>query len=289
MRKIKIITDSTSDLNEEHYKMLDAEILSLGVNFGEIHYVDRVDITTEEIYKKVKETNKLPKTNAVNIGEMLVSFEKYLKNNEDIIFVPISSKMSSNYNNALFAKEELEKEYGDHIRVLDSGSLSSGIGLQLFAIKKDIDDGKTLDEVYELAVERTKRVNAEFVVDTMEYLYKGGRCNGLSYFFGKNFHLHPVILVQNGNMVVHKITRGNLNRGVDFQVEEFKKCLDEDNVILDHIFVTHSGVEGQDKYMLDKVTSLLKDPSIVEITRAGSIVASHCGSGTIGLLYIKKR
>lgn len=104
--------------------------------------------------------------------------------------------MSSNYNNALFAKEELEKEYGDHIRVLDSGSLSSGIGLQLFAIKKDIDDGKTLDEVYELAVERTKRVNAEFVVDTMEYLYKGGRCNGLSYFFGKNFHLHPVILVQ---------------------------------------------------------------------------------------------
>lgn len=196
MRKIKIITDSTSDLNEEHYKMLDAEILSLGVNFGEIHYVDRVDITTEEIYKKVKETNKLPKTNAVNVGEMLVSFEKYLKNNEDIIFVPISSKMSSNYNNALFAKEELEKEYGDHIRVLDSGSLSSGIGLQLFAIKKDIDDGKTLDEVYELAVERTKRVNAEFVVDTMEYLYKGGRCNGLSYFFGKNFHLHPVILVQ---------------------------------------------------------------------------------------------
>ena len=82
MRKIKIITDSTSDLNEEHYKMLDAEILSLGVNFGEIHYVDRVDITTEEIYKKVKETNKLPKTNAVNVGEMLVSFEKYLKNNE---------------------------------------------------------------------------------------------------------------------------------------------------------------------------------------------------------------
>ena len=79
MRKIKIITDSTSDLNEEHYKMLDAEILSLGVNFGEIHYVDRVDITTEEIYKKVKETNKLPKTNAVNVGEMLVSFEKYLK------------------------------------------------------------------------------------------------------------------------------------------------------------------------------------------------------------------
>lgn len=89
-------------------------------------------------------------------------------------------------------------------------------------------------------------------------------------------------------MVVHKITRGNLNRGVDFQVEEFKKCLDEDNVILDHIFVTHSGVEGQDKYMLDKVTSLLKDPSIVEITRAGSIVASHCGPGTIGLLYIKR-
>ena len=79
MRKIKIITDSTSDLNEEHYKMLDAEILSLDVNFGEIHYVDRVDITTEEIYKKVKETNKLPKTNAVNVGEMLVSFEKYLK------------------------------------------------------------------------------------------------------------------------------------------------------------------------------------------------------------------
>lgn len=284
---IKIITDSTSDLSTELYEQLGAEVLPLGVTFGDEHFIDGVNIDTKKIYEMVSKTGKLPKTSAVNIVTMSEAFEKHLENGDEVIFVPISSEFSSNYSTAVAVSVSLKEIYGDHIRVVDSRSLSSGIGLQLFPIRGDIDKGLSLEEVYQNAMKRVDCVNAEFVVDTMEYLYKGGRCSGLSYFFGRNFHLHPVIRVEKGKMVVHKLTRGKKLKGIDFQIEEFKKQLEADNVILDNIFITHSLCDGDDKYMYDIVSKVV-DPSIIKITTAGSIVASHCGFGTIGLLYITK-
>lgn len=274
-------------MTDKQYAELDCEVLPLGVSFGEEHFVDGVDIDIETLYAKVEKTGKLPKTNAVNIQTMTEAFEKHLRAGLDIIFVPISSEFSSNYATALSVANNLKEIYGDRIRVVDSRSLSSGIGLQLFEIRDDIDDGLSLDEVYQNACDRVERVNAEFVVDTMQYLYKGGRCSGISYFIGKNFHLHPVIRVEHGKMVVHKLTRGKKIKGIDLQIEEFKKQLKNENVVMKNVFITHSLVEGDDLYMYDIITKLV-DPALVSITRAGSIVASHCGPGTIGLLYITK-
>lgn len=290
MRPIKLFTDSTSDLTKELYESIDCKVLPLGVSFGERHFVDGVDIDTKKIYELVKETGTLPKTNAVNINVFEENFKKCLDEGNDIVFVPISSNFSSNFSTANMVAIQLgeeNEEYKDRIQVIDSRSLSSGIGLQLFSIYDDIKAGYSLTEIAERAKDRVDRVNAEFVVDTMEYLYKGGRCSGLSYFFGKSFHLHPVIRVEHGKMIVHKITRGKKIKGVDFQISEFLEQLKNDNVELSHIFITHSLVEGDDKYMYDIVTKYV-DPSIVQITVAGSIVASHCGPGTIGLLYITK-
>ncbi|MFA6796508.1 MAG: DegV family protein [Bacilli bacterium] len=291
MNKITIIADSTSDLTEELYSQYNIDIVCLKISFGTETFIDRKTINSEKLFKHVAETGLLPKTAAPTIHELLTIFKNHLDKGEEVIYCPISSEFSSTYSNAIIAINELSEDEQKRIRCLDSRSLSSGIGLIVCHLGDLIKQGKTLEEVYQEGKEITKRVNAEFVVDTMEYLYKGGRCSGVSYYFGSHLHLHPVIRVENGKMVVHKITRGKIKKGMDLQIDEFKKQLDANNVLMDRIFITSpAGSEELDNYMLDKVKSLVgkEYESNIILSHAGSIVSSHCGPRTIGLLYITK-
>ncbi|MCI5630955.1 MAG: DegV family protein [Bacilli bacterium] len=286
MAKIKLICDSTSDLSEEMYEELGADVLRLKVNFGQDSFVDGKTIDIDRLYNLVEERKILPKTSACSIAEFQDVFAKYFSEGYQIIFVSISSEFSSNFNNALVAASTFEGHEND-FRGLDSRSLSSGIGLQLFKIKEDIDQGFSLEEVYSRALDRVDRVNAEFVVDTMDYLYKGGRCSSLSYYVGNILSLHPIIRVEKGKMVVHKLSRGKLFKGMDFQIQELRAQVENDNVELDRVFVTHSKNEEGAKYIKEKLSSFI-DSSKIVITEAGCIVSSHCGKGTIGILYITK-
>jgi len=291
MNKVRIITDSTSDLNEELYNKYGIDIISLKINFGCETYVDRKTINSKKLFEMVKEKGILPKTAAPTILEIVDMFKKHLDAGEDIIFCPISSEFSSTFANGIIAIKELPEEQQKRVRCLDSRSLSSGIGLILCAMGELSIKGKGLDEVYKEGESMVDRVNAEFVVDTMEYLFKGGRCSGVSYYFGSKLFLHPVIRVENGGMVVHKITRGKLIKGMDFQINEFTKQLKVNNVIFDKIFITSPfGAEKLDEYMMKKVKELVgpEHADNVIATPAGSIVSSHCGPDTIGLLYVTK-
>ena len=256
MAKIKLICDSTSDLSEEMYEELGADVLRLKVNFGQDSYVDGKTIDIDRLYNLVEERKILPKTSACSIAEFQDVFAKYFSEGYQIIFVSISSEFSSNFNNALVAASTFEGHEND-FRGLDSRSLSSGIGLQLFKIKDDIDQGFSLEEVYSRALDRVDRVNAEFVVDTMDYLYKGGRCSSLSYYVGNILSLHPIIRVEKGKMVVHKLSRGKLFKGMDFQIQELRAQVENDNVELDRVFVTHSKNEEGAKYIKEKLSSFI--------------------------------
>ena len=286
MAKIKLICDSTSDLSEELYKEIDADICRLKVNFGEETYVDGETIDVDMLYKMVDEKKQLPKTSACSIGDYLEMFQKYIDKGYQIIFVSISGGFSSNVNNAMNAKNMLEG-HEDDIMILDSEELSSGIGLQLMCIHRDIEAGLSLKEVYDRALERRPRVYAAFSLDRMEYLHKGGRCSGTEYFFGRMFNLHPIIRVEHGKMIVHKIIRGKTIKALNFQIQEFKEQYDKGNVELNEVFITHSMAPEYCDYMYKKLCEFV-DPSIIKITEAGSIISSHCGKGTIGLLYITK-
>jgi len=291
MNKVRIIADSTSDLNDALYEKYGIDIVSLKINFGCETYVDRKTINSEKLFDLVKEKGVLPKTAAPTILEIVDIFKKHLDAGEDIVYCPISSEFSSTYANGIIAIKEFPEEQQKRIKCLDSRSLSSGIGLILCAMGELALQGKSLEEVYKEGESMIDRVNAEFVVDTMEYLFKGGRCSGVSYYFGSKLFLHPVIRVENGGMVVHKITRGKLVKGMDFQINEFAKQLKADNVIFDKIFITSPfGAEKLDEYMMKKVKDLVgpEHADNVITTPAGSIVSSHCGPGTIGLLYVTK-
>lgn len=285
MNKVKVIADSTVDLNKDMYESLDIAVLPLGVNFGEEVYQDGVTIGPDELYKKVAEKGELPHTAAASPAVIEEEFRKYLDQGYDIIFTGIGGKFSTTVQNANIAKNSIDGAE-DRVYILDSANLSSGTGLLVLKMCKLRDEGKSAKEIYDAVLPLVPKVSAQFVVDTLDYLHKGGRCSGATKLFGHLFHVHPVIKVVDGGMIVYKKPRGKLKAGIDEQIAELKNDLP--NVDMDNIMITDSGVsEADKKYFHDEVAKLV-DPSIIRHTRAGCVVSCHCGPGTIGVLYIKK-
>ena len=285
MNKVKIIADSTVDLNKDMYESLNIHVLPLQVNFGEENFEDGITITPDEMYEKIKVSKELPHTAAVSPQVIEETFKKYIDEGYDILFTGIGSKMSTTYQNANIAKQMIEGAE-DRIFILDSANLSSGTGLLVLKMCKLRDEGKSAKEIYDLVSPLVPKVSAQFVVDKLDYLHKGGRCSGASKIFGHLLHIHPVIKVVDGGMIVYKKARGKLTAGIDEQIEELKNDLP--NIDMDNVMITDSGVSEADrKYFHDKVAELV-DPSIIRHTRAGCVVSCHCGPGTIGVLYIKK-
>ena len=285
MNKVKIIADSTVDLTKEMYESLDIHVLPLQVNFGEESFEDGVTITADEMYARVEKDKELPHTAAVPPQKIEEAFRKYIDEGYDIIFTGIGSKLSTTYQNANIAKGMIDGAE-DRIFILDSLNLSSGTGLLVLKMCKLRDEGKSAKEIFDLVSPLVSKVSAQFVVDKLDYLHKGGRCSGASKIFGHLLHIHPVIKVVDGSMIVYKKARGKLSAGIDEQIEELKNDLP--NVDMDNIMITDSGVSEADrKYFHDKVGELV-DPSIIRHTRAGCVISCHCGPGTIGVLYIKK-
>ena len=283
MNKVKIIVDSTADLTPEYIKENDIVVLPLGVTFGEEYYRDGVDITTEELYARVAKEGMLPKTNAISIGAAIELFKKYVDEGYDVFYTGISSKMSSSYNNTCIAAQEFDE---GRVVVYDSYNLSTGIGLQILKAVKLRDEGKSAIEIKEYLETKIKNnVRAQFLIEQMDYLHKGGRCSSLVHFLANSFRIKPIIRVKDGSMSVYKKPIGKLLNACNTLIDVFKK--DMNNIDPDCVMITSSSAPVAEKYIYEKVAELI-DPSKIMITHAGCVISSHCGPGTIGILYILK-
>ena len=283
MNKVKIIVDSTCDLTPEYIKEHDIIILPLGVTFGEEQFRDGIDITTEELYARVAKDKKLPKTAAISIGAAMEFFEKYVNEGYDIFYTGISSKMSSSYNNAAVAAQEFEE---GRVVVYDSANLSTGIGLQVLKAVKLRDEGKSATEIKEYLEAKIKNnVRAQFLIEQMDYLHKGGRCSSLVHFLANSFRIKPIIRVKDGSMGVYKKPIGKLLNACNTLIDILKNDLS--NIDPDCVMITSSNAPIAEKYIYEKVSELV-DPSKIMVTHAGCVISSHCGPGTIGILYIVK-
>ena len=283
MNKVIIIADSTVDLTPELIKKHNIVTVPLIVRFDEEIYYDNETITPDELYEKVKIKGELPKTAAVAPQTFIDLFKPYIDQGCDILFSGIGAKMSSTIQNAIIASNEFPE---GRIFVLDSGNLSTGTGLLILKMCKYRDEGKSAKEIFDLVSPLVTKVSAQFAVDTLEYLHKGGRCSGASKIFGTIFHIHPIIKLVDGGMIVYKKPRGAYKAALNELVNEIKG--DYPNVDLDHIFVTHSGMDQNlINYLYEEVSKVVCQDHVY-ITRAGCVISSHCGPGTIGVLYIKK-
>ena len=281
--KVKIITDSTVDVNLEEIKKLGVHVQPLIVNLGGVDYFDGENISNDMIYKHVKETGQLPKTAAVSSEVFRDLFAKYIEEGYDIFYVGIGGKLSGTFQAAVIASSELPE---GRVFFADSNNLSSATGLLLYKAIKLRDNGLSAKDICSIINKLSNDVSAQFAVDTLDYLHKGGRCSGTVRLFGHLLHIHPVIKVIDGKLVVYRKPRGKYIKAIDEMLEIIQG--DIPNVDLDHVFITHTGAKQEYlDYFYNELIKIVPQ-SCVEITNAGSVITSHCGYGTIGVLYIKK-
>ena len=286
MNKVKIITDSTCDLGKDLANKYDVEVIPLFVTFDEESYRDGEDITTEELYEIIEKKKKLPKTAAIDMVTITERFKYWLDLGYDVIFSGISKQMSRTYENAIMAKDELS-EYGDRIFIVDSMNLSTGIGLTILKACKMRDEGLGAKEIATKMEEIVTRVKAQFGIETMEYLHKGGRCSGVARFVGTLLKIKPIIFVREGKMSVGMKPIGKMKVALDKMINMFLEDYKNGNVDLDNVFITHSIAYESEKYIREKLEAEVKAMNIIS-TVAGGVISSHCGKGTIGILYITK-
>ena len=280
---VKIISDSTCDLSPELIAKYDIDILPLHILLGEDEYEDGKNITPEEIYSWSDENKTTPKTSAPALTDAIELFKQYIDEGREIVCFSISSSMSTSGNVMRIAAEELEAE--DCITVIDSANLSTGIGLLVIEAAIMAQNNHTVEEIVS-AIEALKpNVRASFVVDTLTYLYRGGRCNAVSAMAGGVLKLHPKIVVENGAMNASKKYRGKINSAIMTYVKDMEDDLKAARP--NRVFITHSGC---DRTIVEEVHSYLENLGVFsEIleTRAGGVISSHCGPGTLGVLFIQ--
>ena len=281
MSNIVITSDSTCDLSPELRQRYNIDILPLGVTLGGKVYRDGVDITPDDIYAHHDKTGELPKTTAANVDEFYNFFKKFADEGKSVIHFDISSGMSSTFNNARIAAEEFENIY-----VIDSANLSTGIGLLVVAAAEMVNEGLEAEEIVAKINDMVPKVDASFVIDNLEYLYKGGRCSALAAFGANMLKLKPCIEVKNGAMGVSKKYRGRYADVLKTYVSE--RLGDGSDIDNSRVFVTHAGC---DEEVVKQVVEQVKESGIfkeVFLTRAGCTVSSHCGANTLGVLFIRK-
>lgn len=279
---VKIIADSTCDLSKEWIEKYDITILPLHILLGEQEYRDGVDITPEEIFAWSDKNKTTPKTSAPSLVEAMECLKPYADAGREVVCFSISDSMSTSGNVMRLAAEELEA--GNLVTVIDSANLSTGIGLLVVEAAIMAGQGKDAKTIAKEIEELKPRVRASFVVDTLTYLYRGGRCNAVAALVGGALKLHPKIVVENGAMDATKKYRGRLDHVILSYTKDMEKELK--TAKRERVFITHSGC---DKETVDKVREYLESlqhfDEVIE-TRAGGVISSHCGPGTLGVLFI---
>lgn len=281
MDKIKIFTDSTNDLTKEILEENNISVVPLYVNFKDELYKDSIDIDSSLLYEKVDQLGILPKTSAPSPVDFLNPFKEYIDLGYQIIYIGLSSKISATIQNSILGSNEFE----DRVRVIDSLNLATGVGLLVMKASDLVKENCSVDEIERVLLEMRDRINTSFIVDNLEYLHKGGRCSALENILGSMLNIKPVIEVKDGTLDVRKKIRGKKEKMVKYMKTEIINNID--NIDKERFFITHSRC---DDFVYTLRDELLRETDLknIIITETGSIISSHCGPGTLGLVYLEK-
>ena len=278
-KKVLILTDSACDLPQSYLDENNVKLISFHINLKEKTFLDRVDITTKEMFKKIEQAKEITKTAAIAPGEYEQFFKQYV-DEYDLVYIGLASGFSSSYNSAKLAAENF-----DNVYVVDSQNLSSGVGLLVNKAVKFRNEGFSASEIAQKVQEIVPLVRVQFVIDTLKYLHMGGRCSGMAKIFGTALKLKPIIRVIDNAMVVAKKPVG-YNKGLQAMLGYLEQ--DKDNIDEDMLTITHCLADEDAKYLKQQVPTIVDHKNIVE-THAGCVISTHCGPRCIGILYILKQ
>ena len=281
---VKIFTDSTSDLSKELLEKYNIGVIPLYIHLGDKEYKDGEEIGIQDAFKWSDENKTTPKTAACSVDDVVKAVEPYKEAGDDVIIFTISGEMSSTLQVMRMAAEEME--YEDHVFVIDSRNLSTGIGLLIMEAAVMAEDGKSAEEIVAKVNEYIPKSRASFVIDTLVYLARGGRCSAVAALVGGMLNIKPKIVVKDGAMGVDKKYRGPYKK----VILQYAKDLEPQmlNAKKDRVFVTHTPCDdGIVESVVDYVKSLNYFDEVL-VTEAGTTIGSHCGPNTLGVLFIEK-
>lgn len=282
MNNLIISSDSTCDLSDELVSKYSVRIFPLSVILGSATYKDKLEIMPKDIFEYFEKTGELPKTAAPSVEEYEEFFKQFVEQGDTLIHFNISSKASGSYGFALAAAEKFKGK----VWVIDTHALSTGQGLLVLKACDMRDEGKSAEEIYNYILSIRDKVNTSFIPDTLLYLYKGGRCSTLSYYGAKVLSIHPMISMKDGQLYPKKKYIGKMTRCLKNYIQDL--AAEYKNYDQTRCFITHSNA---DEELVQEAREMVRDMfhfDVVLETVAGSIITSHCGRNTIGVLFITK-
>lgn len=280
MANIRLVTDSTCDLSVELKERCNLVVIPLCIVMDDNSYFDMVDVTPDDIFIWADKNKITPKTAAASIETAIEILKPMVENGDDIIYIGISEQMSTTCNVIRLAAAELEY---DRVFVVDSMNLSTGIGLQLLRAADLIEQGKTAEEIVLLIEGAREKVRSSFVVDTLTYLARGGRCTAVTALLANTLQLKPRIEVRSGKMGVGQKYRGNYKKVIMKYAQEMTDDLLKSDP--KRVFVTYSKMDPEICNMVADYVRSLNYFEEVLLTQAGGVISSHCGPNTLGILY----
>lgn len=281
---VKIIADSTCDLSRDLLEKYDISILPLHVLMGEKEYLDGKTITIDEIYQWSDAHKTTPKTSAPALPEAIEILKPFVEENREVVCFSISDEMSMSGNIMRMAARELKAE--QLVTVINSANLSTGIGLLVIEAAIMAKEGQDRNAIAQRMETLIPCVRSSFVVDTLVYLHRGGRCSSVAALAGSALKLHPKIVVENGKMFASRKYRGKIESVILSYVHDLEEELKAAKG--DRIFITHSCCADE---VVDSVRDYLEQLHVFDeilVTSVGGVVASHCGPGTLGVLFMAK-
>ena len=281
--KIHIFADSTCDLSEELIEKYQITVIPLCIILDDKSYYDKVELTPEEIFRWADEKKTTPKTAAVSFEYAEKLLAPCLEAGDDVIFFGISEEMSTTCNVMRLVGQD---HPNGRLFVVDSRNLSTGIGLQVLRAADLAEQGFSAEEIVSAVEQEREKVRASFVVDTLTYLARGGRCSGATALVATTLKLHPCIQVVEGKMIVGKKYHGSVEKAL----LRYEKDLEEELLRADprRVFITHSGTAPEVVATIRKRLEELTYFQEIHETIAGGVISSHCGPGTLGILFYEK-
>jgi DegV family protein with EDD domain len=278
---VSIVTDSTVDLTPELIERYGIHVIPYIVHHGQRTFRDGVDIDADGIYRLVDETGELPKTAAPPVADYIRAFDRP----GEVIFTGIASALSAGFQNATLAARELPV---GKVRLIDSRNITTGIGLLVLQAAELRDRGCSADEIERELTAAFPRVPTSMVLDTLRYVYMGGRCSGVESFVGSLLRIRPVIYaLPDGSLGVREKVRGSRRHALQRLLDDFAAHLPE--IDLRRVFVTHAGSDPEDLQFVTDEVKRLGAPEELLVAREGCTISCHCGPNTTGILNMVNR
>ncbi len=281
MRPVVILTDSTAYLPKELVSSLAISSVPLAVIWGNETFEDGVTIQPEAFYSRLQSSKSMPSTSQPSVGVFQQAFARLLEKDMDVLGIFISSKISGTVQSAMQARELLPSAK-EHIAIADSASTTVAMGLQVLAAARAAEQGASLEDCLAVAAKARTQSGVYFVVDTLEFLHRGGRIGGAQRLLGTALNMKPILTLRDGKIEAQERVRAKgkaLERMIEIVAEE---CHGKSPL---RLAAAHANAPEEARAMLEKASALLK-PVETMVCELSPVIGTHVGPGTVALGYL---